>query len=195
MDLVALEQATRHLLDELDVNNSHYSSARLRLWLNEAQVDIARRLPVPLLPKLAVVKKIHLSVNVKEYNFTDEFLKIEMALLYNTPAPILPLSYLEAIEKNTNYLPTTTNPFVIRYGTKLYVYPTPSQSIANGLHIYYIKPPPVLGDDCIIPQIPEFTHFWMVDYAVYKALLEDKDPRSEQLFAKYLERFAVYKGG
>ena len=52
MNLLEIETRVRNVLDELDVDNSHWSSTRLRRFTNEGQDDLVARAPAPLLPHL-----------------------------------------------------------------------------------------------------------------------------------------------
>jgi len=197
MTFSELETAVRHLLDEEVVANSHWSSTRLKLWINEAQVDIARRLPAPLLTQLAETDKQNLAAGQAEYIFDKEFLKISNIIAYSRNAPILPLEYINAFSDNANYIPTTTNPFTNVFGQTVTVYPTPIATIINGLVVYYIRPPADMVNNGDLPEVPEFTHRWIVTYAVYKAYTEDGDSRAATLYNEYLERFGagMSKGG
>jgi len=194
---------TRHMLDELTESESHWSDTRLTIWLDEGQEDGVTRFPAPLLPKLADTVLKNLSTRVSDYTFDVERIRIDAVLLnymgepsknsdYNV-ARIVDISFINALNNNILYEPTTSQPYVTIHGNTLTIYPEPLTAAINGMKIFFIRPPTDLSNDTDVPEIPQFAHRWLTIYAASKALQEDGDERYKVLYDQYLEKFKKYE--
>lgn len=203
MQLSELITEARHMLDELVEAESHWTDARLTIWLNEGQEDVATRLPASLQPKLGDTELQHLSTGVSDYTFDTERIRIDAILLnytggilknsdYNV-ARVVDISFINALNNNILYEPTTDDPYATIHGNTITVYPDPIGAAVNGLKIFFLKPPTDLSDGTDVPEIPQFAHRWLVIYAVSKALQEDGDEQYKVLYDQYLEKFKKYE--
>lgn len=202
MNLGEIHTGIRHVLDELEADHSHWTPARLTSFANTVLDDIPKRLPAMLMPKLEETDTQTLSIGINEYDMPADFLKPKHVLLnydpdnqdLHLPAAIITHEYLQALVNNTFYAPSITNSFAIVYGKKATIYPTPTSLAANGLKIVYIRPPVKLVNDTDIPELPSWTHEWIVLYGVYKCLFEDGDERCSIKYKEYEEKFAKFGG-
>jgi hypothetical protein len=203
MNLGEIHIGIRHVLDELEADHSHWTPARLTSFANTALDDIPKRLPAILMPDLEETDTQTLSIGKNEYDMPADFLKPKHVLLnYNPadqdlhlPAAIITHAHLQALVNNTFYDPSTTNSFVIIYGNKATIYPTPTSLAANGLKIIYIRPPVRLVNDEDVPELPSWTHEWIVLYGAYKCLFEDGDERYNKILGEYEGKFVKPGGG
>lgn len=194
MTLTGIETRARYILDELDANLSHWGQARLRDFIHEGYVDVVTNLPAPLMPELQDNLKHHLSIGVVEYAMPADYVKLWYIKAYGEKATILDISEEGIITRNYFYNPTTKNPIVIIQGGKCYVYPTPTELVDNGLQIYHIDPPTRMTDPADVPKLLSQHHDWIAQFAVYRCLDEDDEPRAAGEFSKYQAHFAQFKG-
>ena len=205
MNLTTLLTECRYLLDELTESGSHWTDTRLTAWINEGLADIAVRLPPALLPKLGTSWTKHLSNGVDEYTFDEEYLQITaIGLNYEgnvkfsdyRQAKIIPVTEWNKLDDSVFWIGTETWPYCAVHGQTVYIDPVPSAASNNGMKIWYVRPPVDLDPDvgAGTPELPSFSHRWLVQFAVYKALLEDGDQRAEAELGKYLENFKRFGG-
>lgn len=186
----------RHFLDEMEVDNSHWDDERLVVFLNEGQGDVASRLPGELQPKLSEIHKQSLQDNQSEYEFTEENVRIDYIKAYSMNCKIVSIPYTNAFIINELETPTTLEPAVTLYGKYLTVFPTPEETTGDpyGLEVFYVRPPNDMSlEDNDSPEIPLFSHRWMILYAAYKCLIEDNDGRYKDIFAQYETKFKKYE--
>lgn len=194
MILSEIEARARHILDEIDPDLSHWSPTRLRDFIHEGYVDVVTNLPAPLMPGLQDNLKHHLSIGVVEYDMPADYVKLWYIKAYGEKATILDISEEGIITHNYFYNPSTKNPAVIIQGGKCYVYPTPTELVDNGLQIYHIDPPARMTDPSDEPKLLSRHHDWIAQFAVYRCLNEDADPRADNEFNKYQAHFEQFKG-
>jgi len=206
MDLGTLVTESRYLIDELV--EGHYEDLRLKAWINEGHADAAWRLPAPLLPKLGTTWTHHLSNGVDEYTFDQEYIQITaVGLRYGDStgvvgdyrqAKLIPITDWNKLDDSTFWQGTTKWPMAAIFGQLVYIDPVPEGMSTNGMKIWYTRPPTDMVEDTDTPEIPSFSHRWLVQFAVYKAFVEDSDERQNGQLAKYLEnfsRFQIQPGG
>lgn len=202
MNLTEIHAAIRHRLDEEDVDNSHWSSDRLTAFTNVAVGDVAKRLPPPLIPLLEMINTQTLSNGVNEYTLPSDFFRIKHVLLnyapdtqsIHIPAHIITHEFLHAIFHNSFYEPTTTNPFALIYGGKVLIYPVPTALASQGLKNIYLRPPAQVSAADDIPEVPSWSHDWVVLDAVYLCLSEDDQDKAKSVLGEYLEKFSQFGG-
>ena len=201
MNLGTLITEARYLIDEL--TEDHYEDERLTAWLNEGQADVAWRLPAPLLPDLGTSWTCHLSNGVDSYTFTPEFIHIAtIGLAYASPsgplgeyrqAKIIPITDWNKLDDDPFWQGTTNWPYASVHGRTVYIDPIPTGGSSNGMKVWYTRPPTDMAADVDTPEIPSFAHRWLVQFAAYKALVEDSDERAQAQLAKYLENFTRFQ--
>lgn len=203
MNLSELLILTRHVLDETVEDSSHWSDTRLTLFLNWGQGDVVSRLSPPLVPQLKARDEKNLVIGTDEYALPTDYMKLEQILLdYDSPStpekyvPAITVSpaFRYALLHNPLWLPSTTDPYAIIENNKVHIFPIPTTLSVDGLRIYYTKQPTEMSGVGDSPELPAFTHRWIVDYAVYIALFEDGDRRYVDKFAEYLEHFGSKRG-
>lgn len=185
----------RYFLDEMEVDNSHWDDGRLVVFLNEGQGDVASRLPGELQPKLSEILKQSLLDNQSEYEFTEERVRIDYIKAYSMNCKIVPIPYTNAFYISNLETPTEIEPAATIFGKYITIYPTPTTGSIDGLQIFYVRPPNDMNIESgeNEPDIPLFSHRWMILYAAYKCLLEDNDGRYKDIFAQYNAKFKKYE--
>jgi len=205
MTLTTLLLEWRYLLDELTESGSHWTDLRGTAWINEGQGDIAVRLPPALLPKLGTSWTKHLSNGVDAYTFDEEYVQISaIGLNYESSvskmgdyrqARLIPISDWNKLDDSVFWEGTKTWPNAAIHGQTVYIDPIATGASTDGMKIWYIRPPVDMDSGTDEPEVPQFTHRWLVQFAVYKALLEDGDARANDQLGKYLENFKRFGGG
>jgi hypothetical protein len=185
----------RHFLDEMEVDNSHWDDERLVVFLNEGQGDVASRLPGELQPKLSEIHKQNLQDSESEYEFTEDNVRIDYIKAYSRNCKIVSIPYTNAFFISEFETPTILEPAVTIFGKYITVYPTPTTTYSDGLQTFYVRPPNDMNIESgdTDPEIPLFSHRWMILYAAYKCLLEDNDGRYKDIFAQYNTKFKKYE--
>ena len=187
----------RFILDEMDVDNSHWSDGRLTAFLNEGQDDAAMRLPATLVPDLLTIAYGDLAFSTNTYSFDEEFVSLDYVLLTfdnaardcKRMARVRPLDWYNTMSDNSGETPSSTHPVVLTYGRIIKVFPTPTQTVEDGIEYYYRRPPVEMVQDDDKPEIAKQVHFLLVCYAVYRALFEDGDERAGAEWQKYIGYF------
>jgi hypothetical protein len=200
MNLSEILLQVRHSLDELDSDASHWSDTRLEMFINWGVRDVATRLPPQAVPQLHAWFEQNMSIGVSEYVLPSDLIALVHVLLrYATPEsygehylPATPAdeSMRYAFIYNPFYEPTIKLPYYIVGENEITIFPEPESLSVDGIRMMYIKTPTELTEMFHIPELPEFAHDFVALYAVYRALLEDGDARSKDIFAEYAAKFA-----
>ena len=108
--------------------------------------------------------------------------------LYSKEATIYGRDMVAALETNPLYIPTTSQPAaVIPYQEgKVRIFPMPTALVANGFDHTHLRLPTTLANDTDVPELPNHTHQWLVEYDLYRALYEDGDARAADFLKIYL---------
>ena len=168
--------AIRHYLDEVNADNSHWSDSRLMVFIFEGLVDLAVKIPAPLIPKLGSSYYLYLSPTVSNYTFSEDIIKLDCVKVYGKMADLYELRDSNTVTDHSGRIPSKAKPAVVRWGETFTVYPTPGTADAVEKIIWYFtRPPTPISDELDVPEVPSYMHRWLVIFGAYRCLLEDGD--------------------
>lgn len=183
-EIVAL---IRKRLDEMVEDNSHWDDPRILAFVNAGLDVITVRLPAPSLPELWDTDTQNLIGNQSLYDMPSGLCKLIDVKVNGVPAEVRGIDYEKVLLNNYLYTPSTTRPYVLYpyYQNKAKVFPEPTALIVNGLVSIFLRLAVRLVNDGDVPELPYFTHTWLVDWGLYSCLLEDGDPRAVNILADF----------
>jgi len=191
MNRLEIRTRMRNVLDELSETNTHWESDRLNRYIEEGKDDIVGQSPSLALPKLWATEPQHLSNGVNLYSLPINMCSPIEFFLYGTKANTIPIEMEGALLKNAMYAYSQTDPYVIYPYSEgqVKIYPTPVALVINGFVTHYLRLTVPLTSDSSIPELPYNMHQWIVDYGIWRALVEDGDGRAESFHQKYMSHF------
>lgn len=200
MNWSEIHTSIRHKLDEMEtgVDDTHWSPERLLVFANEGLRDVAIRLPARSITKLQKTLSLNLSYNIQSYPLPTDFFRIvDILVKYGNATSIhIPITIIEhkdlsALANNIFYAPSTKNPFAILWEGNVDIYPIPQATYQNGMYQIYLVPPTAMTGDSSIPEVPIWSHDWIVLYAVAQALHEEgtNEALADKVMAEYLSKF------
>lgn len=133
-------------------------------WVNDAQIDIARKSEV-----LQDYVSQDVIADQTQYNLPDDFIKI-VAVSYNgIDLSKTTRSELSSISpaRDAESLRDTPSRYYL-WGNRLWLFPKPNTDLSDGLIIYYVFSPQPLSDDRDVPTIPIHMHEAILDYCISK---------------------------
>ncbi len=177
----------RKRLDEMVEDNSHWDDPRILAFVNAGLDVIAVRLPAPSLPELWDLDEQNIVGYQSLYDIPANACKLIDVQVNGIPAEIRGIDYEKTLLNNYLYTPSTTRPYVLYpyYQNKAKIFPEPTGLIIDGLKSVFLRLAARLVNDGDIPDLPYFTHPWLVDWGLYCCLLEDGDPRAAQILADF----------
>ena len=200
MTLAELLVEVRYALDELDLDNTHWTDTRLTAFLNEGQDDVAMRLPADLVPDLLTTHTEDLANATQTYSFTQDFVRLDYIITtysdedgqsYTRNTKLKSLDWYNTMYDNQGQTPDFEHPVALRYGRIIKFFPVPIVTEQDGIEYYYRRPPVDMGGEGDEPELPKQVHRLLVNYAVYRALFEDGDPRAGDEWNKYISYFSM----
>lgn len=184
--------------DRLDEDSPRrWTNSQLDRWINEAARDVARRTEC----LHAKSGDIAVSANAQEIGLSSltTLLKINRVEWQSTgDSRVYALEYrdynsMDAVWWDAKETTTSTPRFYTLTGNppalSITIYPIPSQ--AGNLTIYYWRLPAEADEDADTVEVPEGWHDVLADYAEYKALRRDADPRWREAFDIYKDNLAA----
>ena len=200
---VTMTQAISNVRSMLDEPNAAFwSDAELQLWINEACADIQRQAEV-------LRQKALLAVTVNEQNvpMPTDFLRVYKAEFVPTAQNILtyPLEFrgyigLDQIWGNLQSLPSAFPEYYCFWFSPvgasaagspsptqltMRLFPVPAQ--AGTINLFYYAQAVAASGTATIDVLPGWEDI-CYDYAVYKALRKDADPRWNDQFSIYKDK-------
>ena len=192
MDLETLIADVRSLIDEEDVTAGFWTDVSLTRWINQGNIDLARRLE-----NLEDTESSNVVALTPNYNLPTDCIKIRR-VTYNSRA-LYPIEY-ETLNDITadgsgelTETGTPTNFYI--FDNDIWLYPVPSASLALGLKIWYYKRPATLTNTVDTPEQPEQYHYLISLFAFNRALLKDTlDTTAMRIMDMYLKGVEEAKG-
>lgn len=168
-------------------------------WINSGQREIVRD-NEGLLEKVSTTNSI---AGVQEYSYPVDLLTLRGITYRDTSTTsYFKLKgysftefneYLDGFTGNV-YANATPEVFTV-YASKIYLFPIPDVSVANGIKIYYNRTPIDVAIGSDIPELPVSYHESLVKYCMKQAHLMDEDPEAATLQGQELASdLAVLKG-
>ncbi len=131
-------------------------------WVNEAQLDIARKTEV-----LQDFTTIDVVANQESYDIPADFLKIVSVSYAGISLPRTTRAELDSISPARAADTFQDIPFkYYNWGTKLWLYPKPLLDLADGITFYYVFRPSNLVSDADVSELPVQMHSSIIDYCV-----------------------------
>lgn len=195
---VTLAQAiatVRSLLDEPSA--ALWSNTELTNWINEGCADVARRAETKL-----VTTKLTVVPTTQQFSAPTDCYRIHRITFIQTPTSSSPNTYtlefrglmeMDQIWGINQNWPATYPLYYTLWGhppsMKIIVYPVPST--AGKLNIFYyqmiVKATTTTSDIDVLPGYEDVVY----DYAVYRALRKDGDPRWKEFQTTYESKLAM----
>lgn len=167
----------------------------LRGYLNDGMRDIARRAEV-----LSERASQNIVAGTQEYTAPVDTVKISRVEYIDSSGHSYNLTYRDFNTMDSVWWSSQTTAqgrpsLFTLWGypptLKIILYPKPSESVANGLKVYYYRVPAPLATDgsaaATAMSVPEGWEDLIVDYAEYMALRKDRDPAWQEAKSLYEE--------
>lgn len=188
--LATIREDVRDRIDETAARR--WTDAQLNRWINEGAIDIARRTEV-----LQAKQDITAVAGTQEYTLPTDMIRVHRIEFTPTGSTS---TYTPEYRDFNSMDGVWWSQKTSRRGTpvlytvwgfpptaKLVLYPTPDPG--GTITVYYYRLPVEAAADANSPELPEGWHDLLADYAEYKALRRDADPRwreAKQIFEENL---------
>ena len=180
-----LTRINNHFKDD---QNTIYSEAVKIGWINEAQKDLAWKLPIDALSMLVVSRKqdsVESTTGSYKYPLPDDFMRMIEVVYYNIPCKPILLRQRQIISRNMDYCPTESEPMAIIRERKIEIYPSSLSAGTNKIELIYLKIPDTLsakGDTVVLDQFEELILF----YSLSQGYAIDRQPEADSYKAQYI---------
>lgn len=157
-------------------NGIEVSDGNLYTWINDGYSQLVDEVISYNPDYFTKTGTINLVAGTREYALPTDCEKIVMVEVYNDGtwlrySPLQNIGYLNAPTQQDTY--STTEPKYYLIGSSIGLDPTPTESVTNGIKIYYTYTPTELTSDSSVPAIPARYHH-LIKYWAY-ALYLDRD--------------------
>jgi len=182
--------------------NSIPSNTQVQQWLNEGQLDVARKIHPQLAPDLIEVESININAGDETFalsSLSKPFIKL-IACRYaasatdtDRPCKIVDAYSHSALVRAGDFLkPTSDDPIVSVQNGNLAFYPTADAVGGGDAVVTYLREPDTLSADGTECELPAFLEDLVVDYAVIQAKIQDEQfDQAMLLYKNYLINIAV----
>jgi hypothetical protein len=154
-----------------DTSEVEVSRADIRGWLNEGQIDIARK--TECLKKHAQTDTL---TSTGSYDLPDDFIKISRVTLNNYVLSMTSFPEMDNYDKDRDVSTPVGQAYKFYvWGRTITVYPYPSVGATDNLDIWYIKRPADMDEDTDISELPSYLHEDVVRYALIRAKEVDEE--------------------
>lgn len=167
-----------------DESGAEITDADIVDWANEGQIHIVRKTKA-----LAVHKETAVVSGQRNYLLPTDLIFLDRVTYKGTSLEGLSQDQLDTFEKSLDASTGTGVPsHYYVYGRDLFLYPSPNESLAGGLDIFYIKSPTALAADVDVPEIPIYLHKELVTYCVMRAKGLDEESTDAQMLELNLDK-------
>lgn len=184
--------------DRLDEDSPRrWTNAQLDRWINEGARDVARRTECLHAKSSAIA--VTANTQVTSLSTLTTLLKINrVEWKTDGDSRVIALEYrdynsMDAVWWDAKETATSTPGYYTLTGNppalSITVYPIPAS--AGTITVYYWRLPTEATADADTVEVPEGWHDTLADYAEYKALRRDADPRWREAFDIYKDNLAA----
>lgn len=162
-------------------------------WINDAQRDFVMQTET----LLETVRTIDTQAGTQDYAYpTDLFILRNVRYKGSTDTSFHRLMYLnlqqfdelmDGWDGNTTTETQAAPRWYTSYENRIYIYPTPFESITGGLKILYSRYPTDISLDSDVPDLPINYHNAILNYCLQKAYELDEDLNAAQFAAQQAE--------
>lgn len=175
MNLGEIKQRAKRILG--DDSGALYAEDDFIRWINDAQIDIARKTEV-----LQDFSTYSIVAAQQEYDLPDDFIKI-VKISYNgitlKSTTLQEIDSLSPSRDSDSYRDSPYRWYI--WGNRLWIHPLPVSDVTDALRIFYVFRPPTLISDNDIPAIPVQMHEDIVQYCVAQGRDLNEDYAGSQL--------------
>lgn len=156
--------------------------ARIKIWLNDAQSDIARKVQIP---ELLVVLPIAVAVNDPTYTKPTDLVRVNALVDQDMGWHLKAAEYADLLVNNNN-AQNFGRPEEYALASDILLSPIPRESYSLTL-LYNKRPSDLAADGDISPVTPDY-HKAMIRYALAEAYMGEDD---EQMNAYHYSRYVT----
>lgn len=178
-----------------DKDNTIYAESVKIGWINDAQKDLAWKLPIDALSMLVVSRKqdsVASTTGSYMYPLPDDFMRMIEVVYYNIPCKPILLRERQLISKNMDYCPTESEPMATIRERKVEIYPSLSAGI-NTIESIYLKIPNTLSVKADIIELDQFEEL-IFAYSLSQGYAIDRQPEADSYKAQYINGVAELLG-
>jgi hypothetical protein len=155
-----------------DVGNVRLPPGEVDKWINNAQLDIARKTEI-----LKTAQVVSLQADRQEYPLSFIFIRVERVINQSNDR-VLDFVSQQGLDDLYRHKTHKGEPeyYFIWGEREINFFPTPTSAQAGQqIKVFFIKEPPTLVNDSDVPEIPSYMHEELVRYALGKAKELDED--------------------
>lgn len=156
--------------------------ARVKIWLNDAQADIARKVQIP---ELLTISSISVVLNDSTYTKPTDLVRVNALIDQDMGWHLKAAEYADLLVNNNN-AQNVGRPEEYALASDILISPIPRENYTLTL-LYNRRPNDLSADGDISPVTPDY-HKAMIRYAVAEAFMAEDD---EQMNAYHYQRYVT----
>lgn len=162
---------TRVQREHGDESEAEISRSDIIDWANEGQIEIVKKTKC-----LGDHKETAVNSGQAAYLLPPETIFLDRVTYRGVPLTPVTQEFVDTfIKEKDRDNPTGTPDSYYVYGRELILHPAPNESGGGLLDIWYTRVPTTLVGDSDIPEIPEYLHRNIIEYAKAKAKAMDEE--------------------